>query len=283
MEQKTAGQLIDPCELLCRCAPAEGALVHCITNPISINLCANGLLALGCRPVMVEHPQEVRNVTISSDALLLNLGNITDVRIESMKISAEIARFFDIPIVLDAVGVGCSSLRRELAKFFLESNMPWILKGNYSEICALCDDEYRSSGVDGDKTLSVDKVRGYVGQLAKKYECTVLASGKDDIISDGGRTVLVSNGREMLSRVTGTGCLLGAVAAASLTSGEEFFDCAVAACDILEISAEMVEENVGCGSFPARLLDEMSHFSERKDLYAEKLRVTEITDGGDKV
>ena len=34
-------------------------LIHCITNPISINQCANALLAIGARPIMAEHPKEV--------------------------------------------------------------------------------------------------------------------------------------------------------------------------------------------------------------------------------
>ena len=38
-------------------------LIHCITNPISINQCANGILAIGARPMMAEHPKEVREIT----------------------------------------------------------------------------------------------------------------------------------------------------------------------------------------------------------------------------
>ena len=35
-------------------------LIHCITNPISINQCANGILAIGARPIMAEHCSSVR-------------------------------------------------------------------------------------------------------------------------------------------------------------------------------------------------------------------------------
>ena len=31
---------------------AKGNLIHCITNPISMNQCANTILALGARPIM---------------------------------------------------------------------------------------------------------------------------------------------------------------------------------------------------------------------------------------
>lgn len=61
----------------------EQPLIHCITNPISIHGCANMILAVGARPMMAEHPMEVEGITKTAGALMLNLGNITDVRIES--------------------------------------------------------------------------------------------------------------------------------------------------------------------------------------------------------
>ena len=63
-------------------------LIHCITNPISINQCANAVLAVGARPMMAEHPEEVSVITANAGAVLLNMGNLTDVRKESIRISA---------------------------------------------------------------------------------------------------------------------------------------------------------------------------------------------------
>ena len=60
-------------------------LIHCITNPISIHDCANIILAAGARPIMAEHPAEVAEITAVASALMLNLGNITDARIESIQ------------------------------------------------------------------------------------------------------------------------------------------------------------------------------------------------------
>ena len=59
-------------------------LIHCITNPISIHGCVNMILAVGARPMMAEHPLEVEDITRTAGALMLNLGNITDARMESM-------------------------------------------------------------------------------------------------------------------------------------------------------------------------------------------------------
>ena len=67
-------------------------LIHCITNPISINQCANAILAVGAKPIMAEHPGEVAEITATADALLLNLGNITDARMEAMPISLKTAK-----------------------------------------------------------------------------------------------------------------------------------------------------------------------------------------------
>jgi len=41
----------------------DGPLIHCLTNPISINDCANIVLAAGARPIMAEHPAEVAQIT----------------------------------------------------------------------------------------------------------------------------------------------------------------------------------------------------------------------------
>ena len=109
-------------------------VVHCITNPISINLCANGVLAVGAKPIMAEHPLEVAEITKTADVLVLNLGNITDARIRSIKISAKIAHEHNIPFVIDAVGVACSQLRRNLIRELLKEIKPTAIKGNYSEI-----------------------------------------------------------------------------------------------------------------------------------------------------
>lgn len=68
------------------------ALIHCITNPISMTQCANAVLAMGARPMMAEHPEEVEEITATAGALLLNLGNISDVRMEAMRRSLKTAK-----------------------------------------------------------------------------------------------------------------------------------------------------------------------------------------------
>lgn len=236
-------------------------LIHCITNPISINQCANGILAVGARPIMAEHPAEVREITESADALMMNLGNITDVRMQSMMISLQAAKEKGIPVILDAVGVSCSALRRDFADRLLEIGMPEIIKGNYSEIFSLHHAAHRSSGVDADASVDPGALCRAAAELAKNYRTVILASGKTDVVTDGSAMVLVRNGTPRLSSVTGTGCMLGALSGAYLSAGAGM-DAAVTACTVLGLCGQMAGGAAGSGTFMTGLMDALSTLTE---------------------
>lgn len=44
----------------------SSSLIHCITNEISCEMLANGILALGCKPVMADDSREVLDFTKQS-------------------------------------------------------------------------------------------------------------------------------------------------------------------------------------------------------------------------
>lgn len=236
-------------------------LIHCITNPISINQCANAILAVGARPIMAEHPEEVAEITKTAQALMLNLGNITDARMKSIMISAELAKKERIPCVLDVVGIACSELRRKFAIKVIEETCPTVIKGNYSEINALKNHEYKSSGVDADGALDIASVSKAAVALALKYNAIILASGKVDIITDGKQVIYAKNGTPQLASVTGTGCMLGALCACFMSVSRDI-TAAAAACSMLGICGELSETEKGSGSFMARLMDNMSALTE---------------------
>ncbi len=236
-------------------------LVHSITNPISISQCANAVLAVGARPIMAEHPNEVWGITDTADALMLNLGNITDARMKSMLISAKRAKEKGIPIVLDAVGTACSALRREYALNLMKIAAPTVIKGNYSEIRALYDAEYRAQGVDAEGSLDIDSVRALSLELSKKYGRIIFATGEKDIITDGKKLIYVNNGVVQLSRVTGTGCMLGALCATFMTSGAGI-DAVIAAAVFFGICGELSQTEKGNGTFMVNLMDNLSAVSD---------------------
>lgn len=232
-------------------------LIHCITNPISINQCANAILSVGARPIMAEHPKEVCEITFASDALMLNIGNITDARMESILLSTKTAKERNLPVLLDVVGIACSKLRREYTYNLLKNYTPSVIKGNYSEIKALYDKEYFSSGVDAELSVDEDDITTTASKLAKNHKTVILATGKTDVVTDGMRTVLVHNGTSSLASVTGTGCMLGALCATFMTYSNPM-DATISACCYFGICGELSKTDSGNGSFMVNLIDRIS-------------------------
>ena len=128
--------------------------------------------------------EEVEEITKTADALMLNLGNITDVRMQSMKIAAKTARTNHIPILIDLVGIACSKFRRKYVMELIADTIPSVIKGNYSEIHALYHEEYQASGVDAENNLDQSTIAAETAELALKYHTIVLVSGETDIITD---------------------------------------------------------------------------------------------------
>jgi hydroxyethylthiazole kinase len=240
----------------------KARLIHCITNPISMNQCANTILALGSKPIMAEHPEEVAEITRTASALLLNLGNISDVRMTSMKISLKEANDKDIPAVLDAVGVSCSALRRRFVRELLETGKFAVIKGNYSEILSLYDDAYKGVGVDAQDGIEDDLITRAVKTVAKDNNAIVVATGEIDIVSDGKDIKRVTGGCKQMSSVTGTGCMLGAIIATKIAE-ERSEENVIEACDFFKRCGLKAKTDKGSGTYMVNLIDALG---ERDDI-----------------
>ena len=285
----------------------EKPLIHCITNPISIHDCANVILAVGARPIMAEHPAEVADITASAGALMLNLGNITDARIESMKRSMRTAMEKKIPVLLDLVGVACSDLRLDLARELLSIGHPAVLKGNMSELLAVSGLPSHAIGIDAGAQdalteENIDEVSEVLKAFSRNNQAIVLATGKQDFVTDGERVVLVQNGSAALSGITGTGCMVGALTAAFLPGCEDniakemtdsieigvwsggemglngrsgnYLAAAVLGTALMGIAGEEAEKiSRGPGSFQVNLLDEIYGLSDRQLLDLLKIEM----------
>lgn len=251
-------------------------LVHCLTNHISINQAANIILSVGASPIMAEYPKEVRSITESASSLLVNLGNISGSRIRSMMISGRAAKKQMIPIVLDLVGVTCSKTRLEFAKRYIEKNHPMIVKGNISEIKALIGLEHTAVGVDAGESdkenVSVGIYKEFIRKTAQRLGVTLLVSGKADFISDGNYYIAVLNGCEELGKITGTGCMLGALCAASIPCGSSYMSATLAAA-VMGICGEKAKAQnpAGLASFQTALLDNISTITDEDIINAIKI------------
>lgn len=260
-------------------------LIHCITNNITINDCANIVLSAYGRPIMAEHYKEVSDITKSASSLAINLGNITDDRMKSIMISGKTAYENKIPTIIDIVGVSCSNLRLNFAIDFINKCKPSVIKGNMSEIKAIFGLSIKSNGIDVNKEDETNNVNinhnvYIVKELAIKTSSTIVATGAIDIISNGNRTYIIENGCEELSRITGTGCMLNALIATYISSND-IMNSAILGTIVMGISGELSknqlqyeENNIGMGSFKIKLIDNISTIKSEDIL--EKVKIREV-------
>ena len=112
-------------------------VVHNITNYVTVNDCANILLACGASPIMADEPLEAADITSICSGLNINIGTLNERTIKSMFISGKKANELNIPVLLDPVGAGASALRTDTAVKLLNEVKFSVIRGNASEIKTL--------------------------------------------------------------------------------------------------------------------------------------------------
>lgn len=256
-------------------------LIHNITNYVTVNDCANILLAIGASPIMADDLKESADITSIASALVINIGTLNERTIESMIASGKKANELNIPVVLDPVGAGASLFRNETTKRILEEIKISVLRGNMSEIKFIAGLESETKGVDASESdLKSDSDEGIrvANSLAKRFNCTVAITGVCDIVSDGEKSVTIENGTKMLSNVTGTGCmttaLVGGYLGACETKEDLFISCYFRN-SIYGICGEIAEEragSIGLGSFHMAIIDAVSNLDEEDLLKRSKIK-----------
>ncbi len=190
-------------------------LVHCITNYVTANDCANLLLGCGASPIMADAPEEVENITSRCDGLVLNLGTPNPRKIEAMALAGRTANALAHPVVFDPVGVGMSDFRRSAARELLRAVRFAVIRGNASEIRTLVHGTTAHRGVDSDADVSEEVETVELAKtLAEHTGVVVLLTGETDIVTDGSTTYRVTGGHPMMRDVTGAGCQLSALVGA---------------------------------------------------------------------
>jgi len=189
-------------------------LVHNITNFVVMNYTANVLLAVGASPVMAHAGEEVEEMVSISNALVLNIGTLAPDWIDSMIKAGKMANLLNIPIILDPVGSGATTLRTESARRLINELSIKVVRGNASEVLSLAGNASGTKGVESKH--SVDEAYRTAFTLAKELGITIVITGEVDLITDGDRVLRVYNGHELMGFVTGTGCAATAIIGAFL-------------------------------------------------------------------
>ena len=208
---------------------AKHPVVHCITNHVTSNDCANLLLACGAVPVMADCPEETAEISSKSSALVINLGTPRLESLAAMLAAGHEAVGLGHPVVFDPVGVGASAFRTDMAASILHDLPLTAIRGNKREITFL-------AGLASNLTLTANQITNYrvkmptpavtdddtgiasADALARTLECIVIMSGETDYITGGKSSRYVKNGDPILRQITGAGCMLSTLVGAFLTA-----------------------------------------------------------------
>lgn len=248
----------------------KNPLTHCITNSVTINDCANAVLAIGGSPFMAEDSEELEEVVTIADALVINIGKLSKEQINSMNVSAKAANETDTPIILDPVGVGVTELRNKTTMDLINNYNMAAIRGNITEIKSIAklvgviDENNTAKGVDVniDDIITEENLSAngeIIRELAEKLDTTILASGPIDILSDGKTTIAIDNGDDMMPLITGSGCMLSSIVG-SCIGGSTPLEGSLVAILAMNLAGEKArakvdEKDEGTGSFRAYLID----------------------------
>ena len=205
----------------------------------------------------------------AADAVVLNMGTLNQNTVEAMIVAGRSANESEIPIILDPVGVGATSYRTQVAQKIIKEVKISIIRGNAAEIANLIGEKWEIKGVDAGNAKG--NMLELAAAAAKRLDTVVVVTGKEDVISDGTATNVVTNGHPILTKVTGTGCLLSAVVGAFAAVERNYLDAATAALVFYGVAAEAAAnktDELGPGSFQIEFLNQLSLVASSEiDLY----------------
>ena len=233
---------------------ADKPVVHHLTNWVTIYDCANIVKALGGSPVMAHAKEEVAQMAGIASSLVLNIGTLTPEFVQAMKIAAKSANKKGIPVILDVCGAGATQLRDKKSFELLDEARINIIKGNASEIARISGESVATKGVDAGHVGK--DMREIARDLARRRKCSVVVTGKEDIVTNGIKDYIIKNGHPMMTHVVGTGCMATSCIGAFSAVESDLAYAAASALICFEIAAECaVKLSGGPGTFKEKLFD----------------------------
>ncbi|MFD1066532.1 hydroxyethylthiazole kinase [Oceanobacillus locisalsi] len=232
---------------------SRNPLIYNVINEVATNFAANGLIAIGASPANSHTPKEAVENAQHAQAVVLNLGTLTEERAEAMLIAGKTANEEGVPVILDPIAAGGTTFRTEVIDKLLEKVQFTAIRANAGEIAVL-GNVFESMKSPDSTIAEIDPE--IAKAVAKKYNTVVIATGKTDVITDGVRTTFCSNGDAMLQNITTSGCLLTSLIGPYVSVGEDVYEASVEVTAAYGIAAELAMKKAeGPGSFIPALLD----------------------------
>ncbi|MBR5287196.1 MAG: hydroxyethylthiazole kinase [Clostridia bacterium] len=222
-------------------------LIHCMTNHVTANDCANILLACGGSAIMADDYDEVAEITAMCDGLVLNMGTPTPRKLDALLLAGKEANKLGHPVILDPVGVGSSELRRRAGQQLMEQVRFAAIRGNATEIATLVQGTAAHRGVDADiEEAPIASVEENAKRLSQKTGAVVIVTGDTDIVTDGRLLYRIHHGHPMMKSVTGSGCQLSALMGAFVTANPDApLRAALAAVCVMGLCGEIAHGRLG--------------------------------------
>ena len=233
-------------------------LVHCVSNIVSANDCANLALAVGASPMMAQAPEEMADITAISDATVLNTGTPDAAKFDACRVCGREAAALGRPVVLDPVGVGASPWRLENIRRLLAEGSPAMVRVNLGEAQALLRLRSQEQGVDSPAAAARAERLRCAAALARDLHTAVLLSGPEDIVTDGAAAWCCTGGSGRMAQVTGTGCMLSVLCGVFAAVEPDPLAAALLASAFWKVCSRRADRAAGekgSGSFRAALLD----------------------------
>lgn len=257
-------------------------VVHNISNYITATDCANMTLACGGSPTMADDPEEVADISAGCNGCVINTGIISGDLEEAMLRMGRKNNELEHPVILDPVGAGAARRRNAVLQNLMDNVRFTVIRGNISEIKYIGDKSSHAKGVDAaSEDLATEDNIYEIAEYAKKISaitCSVIAiSGPIDVVANADTAYLIRNGHPMMSRITGTGCMLssaiGVFVAANPYHALEATAAAMAAYGYAGELAhdKMVRTGGGTDSLRTFLIDYMSNMDYETFLKGAKI------------
>ena len=225
-------------------------LIHNITTYVTVNDCANMVLACGASPIMADDQAEAAEITAICSGLTLNIGTLNDRTIASMLLAGKAANALHHPVVLDPVGAGASALRTQTALRLLQEINFTVIRGNLSEIRTLATGSGGTKGVDAAQTdrICEDTLEPVV-RLAKEFSARtgaiIVITGAIDVVASPDTAYCIRNGHPIMSSITGTGCQLSALITAFVAASPDCpLEAAAAAVCTMGLAGQIAQQRL---------------------------------------
>lgn len=264
-------------------------LIHCITNYVSINDCANIVLACGGAPIMAEDINEVSQITSICQGLDINIGMLNDNKLSSMLKAGATANELGIPVILDPVGAGSSDYRIKAVQNLMSNVQFGVIRGNVSEIKAIAakqgihnisagvyDTMQKDKSAMGVEAGIADKITDdnikemadFINKLSQKTGAVIAVTGRIDMVADENRVYAIRNGHKMMSLVTGAGCQLSALTSAYVAADKEhILESVCAVVSVMGISGELAYRRMaevdGNASYRNYIIDAVYNMTDK--------------------